>query len=440
MKRKKNMKENIYEYDISDTPTISGIDALYYFAQSGAFYDRFYESIVQKIERRRKEFEAFNYAYKDNDIIIDINGIEVAYSGRSRDGFDWFAHESFRLGLKDSEQTPNIHNIRVQLNAMGIYTIGLKSLLDFIQHKVLKGVTTGHFPITRIDLNSFVQHDFRYLRSEMISSRKKSHHANIAEHTKGYELETFYVGKKPFLLRIYNKKRELATVKEDKRLVMYNHFGINGLERDGPIFNVEFEMHRTFLKEYGIDTIEDAIARADILFKKACDLIRLIDVESISAKTLDSANRNRAKTLPIWQHIRDAYAIDGFLQLDTPLEKIAPISVRYSLEDAAKAIKRVLQRLRLHGNAPTFLFLLDVYQDEQEEYALRDNIVSLHQRHSEDEDLSRYSDEGLQRYEERMAIELDESMYDDELYETVSRKHNVILEELERRGLSVIPF
>jgi 5-formyltetrahydrofolate cyclo-ligase len=35
------------------TPLVSGIDALYYFAQSGGFYDRFFESIMEQIEEKK---------------------------------------------------------------------------------------------------------------------------------------------------------------------------------------------------------------------------------------------------------------------------------------------------------------------------------------------------------------------------------------------------
>lgn len=423
----------------SRTPLISGIDALYFFAQSGAFYDRFFENITGQIEKRIKEFEALNYAYADNDIIVNINGIEVKYSGKGRDGFEWFAHEFFRLGLKDSEKSPNIHNIRVQLNAMGIYTIGITSLIEYVKKELLANIITGYLPVTRIDLNCFVQHDFKYLKSNMISSRKKSYSANITEHASGYELETVYVGKKPFKLRIYNKINELKQASEDKRLIMLNYFGVNGLDLDGPIFNVEFELHREFLKQYGIDTVEDALSRAELLFRMSCNQIRLIDVNSISKKELNSTNRNRAETLPIWEHVRDSYCITEFLQLDTPLEKIEKITSRYSMEDASKSIRRILLRLMLHGNHPTWLYLIELLQGVREDYELRHQIRTLHVENANLDDLSKYSDTGLIRYEERLSIELQECE-GTELYDELSRLHMKVLEELERRKLISIPF
>ena len=229
---------------ITSTPVVSGIDALQYFAQSGGNYDRFYEELMDQIEDKKAYFKKLNYAYADNDIIVtinEINEINVVYSGMGRDGFHWFYHDFFRVAFKDSEKSPNIQNIRVQVNAVGIYTLGLKSLIEYINKKFLFELTMNIFPITRIDVNMFVQHDFKYLRKEMILSKKKDHHSNIAEHASAYELETYYVGKKPFLLRIYNKRTELKQATQIKRELMHNHFGVNGLDMEQPIFNVVVE-------------------------------------------------------------------------------------------------------------------------------------------------------------------------------------------------------
>jgi len=138
-----------------NTPQISGIDALYYFAQSGGGYDEFYMNIVDQIEDKKAEFKAFDYAYNDNDIIIKINNIDIKYSGAGRDGFLWFNHEFFRVEFKDAEKS----NIRVQLNSIAIYTLDIKSLVEYINEEFLQGALLNerYFPVTRIDVNMFIQ-------------------------------------------------------------------------------------------------------------------------------------------------------------------------------------------------------------------------------------------------------------------------------------------
>ncbi|AFV97524.1 MULTISPECIES: hypothetical protein [unclassified Sulfuricurvum] len=427
------------------TPVVSGIDALQYFAQSGGQYDRFYESLMDQIEDKKAYFKKLNYQYADNDIIVKINDIEVQYSGMGRDGFHWFYHEFFRVAFKDSEKSPNIQNIRVQVNAVGIYTLGLKSQIEYINKVFLKDLTMNIFPITRIDVNMFVQHDFKYLRKEMILSKKKDHHANIAEHASAYELETYYVGKKPFLLRIYNKRTELKQASQIKRELMINHFGVNGLDMEQPIFNVEFEMHREYLKTFGIDTVDQALQRAETLFKHACDQVRLLDLSTITEDQINTPNRRRAETLPIWKHIQDSYSIKEFMQVDTPLEKIEKITYRYSLEDAEKSMKKVLTRLFIHDSIPTMYFMLDVLQKARDDYELKQNLKNLHEEYKEKPDfeteLKTYSDEGLQNFEASLSREMHAISKSDPLYGELFEKYVAICRELDRRDLTDdIPF
>lgn len=431
-----------------NTPFISGIDALYYFAQSGGRYDEYYENIIEQIEDKKAEFTALNYPYADNDIIITINNIDIKYSGMGRDGFLWFNHEFFRVGFKDSEKSQNIHNIRVQLNAIGIYTLGISSLVEYINTQLLKSalLKPNYFPVTRIDVNMFIQHNFNYLKKEMILSKKKNHSANIGERSTGYELETYYVGKNPFLLRIYNKMKELEGASTIKREMMYNYFGVNGLDIEKPIFNVEFELHREFLKRYGIDTIEDALKRSQSLFELGCKFIKLIDSSSLTEVQINSSNRKRADILPIWEYISTHYDNREFMQITTPLEKIEKISYRYSLEDARKPIKRQITRLLLHDNAPTLFYFLELLQSAEEEYKLRQNIKKFHNEHKEAEkqnitdDLRSYSDDGLINYEKALSKEMSGVMPDNELYDELLRKYDAIDDELVRRGLRKIPF
>jgi hypothetical protein len=424
-----------------NTPQISGIDALYYFAQSGTKYDEFYEEVIEQIELKKQEFRALNYAYNDNDIIVTINTIDIKLSGMGRDGFIWFNHDFFRVGFKDSEKSPKIHNIRVQLNSIGIYTLGLESLIKYVNTKFLRGAVldTNYFPVTRIDVNMFIQHNFNYLRKEMILSKKKNHSANIGERSSGYELETYYVGKKPFLLRIYNKLKELEGATEIKREMMHNYFIINGLDTRKPIFNVEFEYHREFLKQYDIDTIEDALSRSKTLFTLGCDLIKLLDTSSLTEEQINSSNRKRAGILPVWKYITESYDNNDFMQITTPMEKIEKISYRYSLEDARKPIKRQITRLLLHGNAPTIFYFYELLQKSKDDFEQRNDYKVLQRENNNEpsitDELISYSNEGLLNYEAKLYNDLLTLPSKNNLYKDLNELHRAVEKEISRRGL-----
>jgi len=428
---------------------VSGIDAVYYFGQSGGFYNEFYLDILNQVETKRKEFESLDYAYQDSDITITINKIDIKYSGKGRDGFLWFNHKFFRAGFKEDGKNANIHNIRIQLNAVGIYTLGITSLLEYIKLEFLRGalLEDNYFPITRVDINMFIQHNFDYLNKDMLVSKKKTNESIIGEYAGGYALQTFVVGKKPFKLRIYNKLEELKGATDTKKEMMLNYFAVNGLDLDKPIWNVEFELHREFLKQYGIDTVIDALNRSKNLFELCCELIRFIDSSTITDKQLISVNRRRADTLPIWDFISTHYDNKEFMQITTPLSKIDKISYRYGLEDAKKTITRTVKRLMIHQNTPTLFFFQKILQEVKDEFALQRSIddansefVDAQVENCTDEYKS-YSSPGLLEFEESLAMAMKNEEYGSEDYNEISAVYSEVFDELVERGLKKpLPF
>ena len=106
---------------------------------------------------------------------------------------------------------------------------------------------------------------------------------------------------------------------------MYEYFANNGFNLEDEIFNVEFEMHRTHLRQYNITTVEELLTNAENLFRDSMNQIRLVDINSISDDAIKHNNKRRANTLPIWQHIHDSYKLDSFLQTSLPLQRVKRI-------------------------------------------------------------------------------------------------------------------
>lgn len=86
----------------------------------------------------------------------------------------------FIFGFKDYKTNRNLNDIQVQINATAIYTIGLSAVLKLVDD-VVKGYVTGLRPITRVDLNTFVQADFTWVRSEMFIARQLKRETIIKE-------------------------------------------------------------------------------------------------------------------------------------------------------------------------------------------------------------------------------------------------------------------
>jgi len=277
---------------------ICGIDTLYYFIETNKNYDDMFLDILDQIEDKKALYERKEIEYKNSDIFIELKNISLQFLNKA-EGFYWFKdiNEFFRVGFKDETKNKELHNVRVQLQGVGIYTIGLKPLLSFINDNLLKEITTGFYPITRADLNCFINYDFKFIDKTMFASRKKRY-MSISEFGSANEIQTIYVGKAPFMLRLYDKKLELS--KSNKKEMMQEYFVNSGLDIDKEIFNLEFEMHRTHLRAYEITTLEDLLTNTNNLFKKAMEDIRLIDTSNITQKDIKNNSKNRAKSLPIW--------------------------------------------------------------------------------------------------------------------------------------------
>jgi hypothetical protein len=344
---------------MSDTKILSGIDSLYYFCESNTNYDNLYLEILDQLEEVKGKFLKKDIEFENKDLSILINEIPLNFLGMA-EGFHWFKdmNDTFKIGFKDKYKNRGLNDIRVQLLAFGIYTIGIKSIIDFIKTILLKDYITDYFPITRVDLNCFVQYDLSFIKKEMFVTRKRKY-STISEIGNANTTQTIYIGKEPFLLRIYNKKEELK--KSNKKDLMYEYFFNNGFDGEQPIFNVEFELHRTHLKQFNINTIDDLFLNAVSLFKQSMEDIRLIDTSNITDKDIENNTKNRAITLPIWSYIKENYQLDCFLQNQLPLERIKrKISVydenKFEYEYVALIRKAYINNLTLESE-----YLINLY-------------------------------------------------------------------------------
>ncbi len=338
---------------------IHGIDSLYFFCESNPDYDNLYLEILDQMETIKGTFEKKEIEFENQDIHIRLNDITLNFLGKAN-GFYWFKdiNNFFKIGFKDTFKQTNVNDIMVQLQTMGIYTVGIKSLVDFINESLLKEYTTGYNPITRVDLNTFVQHDFSFVSKEMFSTRKRKY-STISEIGTAKSTQTIYVGGKDFKLRLYNKKEELK--KSSKKDFMYEYFLNHGFTMEDSIFNIEFEMHRQHLRLYNILSVTDLLEQAVSLFRACMEEIRLIDMDSVSQKKLEH-NKYEAKTLEIWDEIKNNYELNSFTQTSLPLQRIKrKLSIyddtKFRLEYLALLRKALINNVNIDSEYLNILFI-----------------------------------------------------------------------------------
>lgn len=417
--------------------TISGIDTLYYFYETNSYYDELFLEIIDQIEDKKQKLERNRTIYKYSDIPVTINDQVFSYSGKDQ-GYYWLSHidSLFRIGFKSTFTNKKLHDIQVQLDSRGIYTFGIKAIVKLIDN-LLDGFITGLKPITRADLNIFVQDDLSWITKDMFVTRKRVFQTISKEIASKHGMQTLYIGKKPFLLRIYNKTIELQGSK--KHALMWEHFINNDFDVKKTVFNIEFEMHRDYLvRNYGIHTIDHLFERSVDLFKECMDAIRLVDLTTITENERSSNNKNRAESLALWTHLKDSYTLDSFLQLDLGLQRLKRKISSYSEMEAVKDYIAFKRRCDING-----VFLDAQFYEEVEKKSNSINkradrfnyklVYGQFLTAYRFPDIESMSDEELVKHFRHIEIEMDEPFKE---YDRAFEHLQAIRDELENRGIS----
>lgn len=131
---------------------------------------------------------------------------------------------------------------------------------------------------------------------------------------------TVQFGKNPLMLRVYDK---LAEVKKKNNPVQTIGMLCNRWAGRMPesAVRVEFEMGRDFVKKKGVDTVEDYYRKRAALMKYLTESWMRFTQDHVDRK---NKNQAKARTLPIWEQVRDAFlewaASDPNVRLE-PLDK-----------------------------------------------------------------------------------------------------------------------
>jgi hypothetical protein len=308
--------------------TIDGIDALYYhlkinYSHYTQFHNNCYLNNILKFGPFTRISENWYKQYTYCELRHPSNNLLIA-----------------RVGFKNLNTRDNLDSIQVQMDTYYMNTTGvLQSYYDVVEQIEALGLQVGKSKISRIDLNTYVYgYDFSYLEYFYFSTL-------IRSNTKIYNgakdrLETFYLGSRssgaPYL-RIYNKWSELMSKDVDQQkqsLIRYKflkQYDIH-LDIEKPLWNVEFELKREFLKSYNIDTVEQCLQSVNILHSELMKRIRLMTKK----RKVDDRNSDRIPTAPIWETIGTNY---NFQDSNVPLDKIP--AIKYSRD-----IKWLLNRVR----------------------------------------------------------------------------------------------
>lgn len=303
---------------MNNVKKIYGIDTLYFFFETNENYDDLFLEILDQLEDIKGKFLKKDIEFENKDLYINLKDMQLNFLGK-QEGFYWFkdSNDFFRIGFKDRYKNRGLNDIRVQLQGNGIYTFGISSIIKLLQ-ELLNDYITSYVPVTRVDINCFIQYDLSFIKKDMFVTRKRKY-STINEIGDANNTQTIYIGKEPFKLRIYNKSLEL---KKSKKFEIMNEYFLNhNFDLEETIFNIEFELHRTHLKQFNINCLDELFANLKNLFISSMNEIKLIDVNSISESNLTN-NKYQATIHPLWNEIINDFNIDEFMQNSIPIERL----------------------------------------------------------------------------------------------------------------------
>ncbi|MFY9089219.1 hypothetical protein [Arcobacter aquimarinus] len=303
---------------MNNVKKIYGIDTLYFFFETNENYDDLFLGILDQLEDIKGKFLKKDIEFENKDLYINLKDMQLNFLGK-QEGFYWFkdSNDFFRIGFKDKYKNRGLNDIRVQLQGNGIYTFGISSIIKLLQ-ELLNDYITSYVPVTRVDINCFVQYDLSFIKKDMFVTRKRKY-STINEIGDANNTQTIYIGKEPFKLRIYNKSLEL---KKSKKFEIMNEYFLNhNFNLEETIFNIEFELHRTHLKQFNINSLDELFANLKNLFISSMNEIKLIDVNSVSSANLLN-NKYQAEIHPLWNEIINDFNIDEFMQNSFPIERL----------------------------------------------------------------------------------------------------------------------
>jgi hypothetical protein len=191
----------------------------------------------------------------------------------------------------EARQSPNGY---LSLNSEALWRHGVSGAIELAlaDLKLFRG-EVDHLQISRVDLCAdFLLPggiSFDFLRTHKVARSKV-----ISNHSTGDHLETFYSGSPaaPIRLRFYDKGKEIQ--KKNRKLWFLDLWERDSLE---DIWRVEFQLRRTALRQFNVNSLDDLRMKAAGIWGKLTD-------EWFSLRIPDNQKTERRTVHPIWQTVQ----------------------------------------------------------------------------------------------------------------------------------------
>lgn len=235
---------------------VSGVDALYASSRTDVTTD-FFKTLT--------EMKAFA---GENDLVLPL--LNISDERFEVSNYSWgrypvfMEHEFGRLGFTKSEKLPGI---RLQIRSKFLHAVGAEKALDWFTQKLHEIAVHPAWTLSRLDLFADVQGwDLHHYDQEQFITRASDLTSRkVSNRFSGFEFGRRKTGS--INARIYDKTLEML---KSPNGWTFEQWG-SRFQHDLPVWRIEFEFHTRLLREVGIPTAEQGLARRSELWAYATD-------------------------------------------------------------------------------------------------------------------------------------------------------------------------
>lgn len=282
-------------------PLISGVDTLDVGLCVGSY--KLSDAEINAMRYAKEQAQQAGDCRDKADNLIRLYGqeFEVQAGGNSRHEFKLRNDDMIVSLCLDANGGKHYPEIKVHYSSAMLWREGVHKAWDDTKNWVRQWAEVTENKISRVDLCSDVEsplpklsHDFREVNGKAIT---RNRYVSVTRHNSGLVESGYSFGSgSPARCRVYDKELEIQRQSHKEWFHdLWREAGWQG----GPVTRVEFQMRRKFLKDRGINTMEQLLERQSDIWQYLTGEWLVLCVPSNT-----DTNKSRWSIKPFWKLVQ----------------------------------------------------------------------------------------------------------------------------------------
>ncbi|NLK11724.1 MAG: replication initiation factor domain-containing protein [Staphylococcus equorum] len=350
---------------------ISNIDTLICSFDIADYEERNIE-LFSLLEEKKQDAATATREFENNEVNVKLGFIEFKILGNGRQGYAYILHNDLlEINLaRFRSKMESFYPLRIRWKSEYLWSCGFKNSWQLVEEWIKE--TLGEIidcKISRVDLCCHID-DLKLELYNMANFKGSYRNQNIYLTDRKVSSMNFGSRNSPVYLRIYDKVLEIKVTRNKTWFnEIWKHFNIDL----NNVWNVEFELHRDFLREKQINNFTE-------LYESLQTLWRYLTTKWIVMIKNDNVRTDRCETEEVWKKIQGAFdkyedkpLIERAKQLDCDAKALVPQIVgciaSYGARLGVEDIDYVYQML--HSQSKEYLERKNISYDKKIEEKMK---------------------------------------------------------------------